>query len=1118
LHPQIWGRRFVRHEQDKREEDEWRKDSSIRTARASRACRAFLRALPVIFRTTSPRFAARRSALLYTFINLLPPEGSKKGASTMKKLMLIGSIGLALTSTSVRAGLRAWEPADYVQTDLVLHYDGIRNAGADAAHDPDAAVWKDLSPSGNDASAYVHASASDNGAWGNKGFVFATDGYWKADKRTSVSGDFTMQVACDTTTTSMQGTKSWPNLIGNHGAGASGNTDELSIFYHKSNKRLSTKFLAAYLDQYLPAWNCQYATLIRSGAKASLFDGKVPSLVSTSKTGDIGADILVGGGTTDKNDGGSGDRYFTGTIYSVRIYDKALSDTELAWNRALDEARFHGAASVPESALCASVIPDAVVATSVAGANGAESVGCYVVDDDGHTFRAAPFATVGTATYACTGYTLATWDGSAYGAAVAHDGEFACFVAPGDKVRIEWQWEAATGALDVNPYVTDGLVLYYDGIWNAGVGAHDASADIWKDLSATGNDAEFVKLADGGKWLADAYSFETNGHFQTQSAISLGASFTVQTVTADGKFQIYPNNNTPHVVLNADGLIGGGHRSELDWTDKHFLTAMFDVSSNVIAQTTSIAANWWKTGKTSTGPASQKFCIGGCDATFAENNKGNDTAAAYRTARAARTPYHAIRVYSRLLDENERARNRTIDEARFFGGATPPATGAVVVQSSIAGLEGREPNGIYFPDGWTFSAGAGTQTARGIEWQCVGYQLQTWDAASSSWGVQDTVLRDGSNAVEYSPSGTSFASVRLTWLWKPVSGIRTAADYALADYAAGGMQLHLDGLARGDSATVWSDLSGNGRDATLAGNPSGESHWTDDGYFFASNAVFATEAATAFSLGHAYTMQTLGEVDFAVNKDGSHNGAYVSPIGNVAYGSIWLKGDGMGTVQHHTSDTTGAAWDMRGSVFVGLDGHPTYLTALRNGNRAALVEGTAYPTTENTKSHQACMDWSVGSTDEAAPAMRWGIGAKSLGGGADPLYGTVKSVRLYDRLLSEDELAWNRKVDQARFFGALTTTNVVIETKYGDGTGETLAEGVGAYEVFGAHTFSATEVKDDSSKVLKPVAGCYVWTWKDGAWSEKTWHKGTSYDYTTDQGTVKIVWSPRPKGLVLVVR
>lgn len=1053
----------------------------------------------------------------------------------MKKLMLIGSIGLALTSTSVRAGLRAWEPSDYVQDGLVLHYDGIRNVGLDDAHDPDATTWKDLSPSGNDASTYVPSSASDNGEWGNKGFVFATDGYWKADKRTSVSGDFTMQVACDTTQDSMQDTKSWPNLIGNHGAGASGNTDELSIFYHKSNKRLSTKFLAAYLDQYLSGWNCKYATLLRSGAQASLFDGKEPSLVSTSKTGDIGADILVGGGTTDKNDGGSGDRYFTGTIYSVRIYDKALSDTELAWNRALDEARFRGASMVvPESSLPASANPNAVIASSVPGAEGAEANGCYVVDKDGYTFRAAPFAKVGTASYVCTGYTLAAWDGSAYGAAIAHDGEFACFVAPGDKVRIEWQWAAASGSLAANPYVTDGLVLYYDGEWNADFGAHDDSATVWKDLSATGNDAAFVQLADGGKWLPNAYSFATNGHFQTQSAVSLGASFTVQTVTdhsayvhlantwpwlfgsADGKFQIYPSSGAPNLVLNADGLIGGSHRSQFTWTDRHCLTAMFNVSSNALFQGTT-PGNWGSAGNASTGPASQTFCIGGCDATFAENNKGNGTAAAYRTARAARTPYHAVRVYNRLLTPEELAQNRAIDEARFFGNGTP-ASNAVLVASAVAGLEGREPAGLYFPDGWTFSAGSATNTVRGIGWTCAGYQLQTWDAESGTWSAQTSVLRNGATAVEYTAPSAPFATVRLTWLWKPVSGIRTAADYALADYATGGTQLHLDGIEHGSAEWVWADLSGNGRDATYNGSKNGTSHWTGDGFFCNSNAVFNT--AAAFSLGRHYTMQVLADASNADHTDPDRSAVFAMPSTGWGYGGIYYKGDGNKNVYHRTDSITSAAWnDMAG---LRETAHMTYLTGLRDGTKVALVSGTSYPATTRTYTGEdvnwyVTTGWLDGTRNDVAAAATWRIGASTAGGGANALYGTVKSVRLYDRLLSEDELAWNRKVDQARFFGALTTTNVVIETKYGDGTGETLAEDVGVYEVFGAHTFSATEVKD-SSTGLKPVAGCYVWTWKDGAWSEKTWHEGTSYDYTKDKGTVKIMWSPRPKGLVLVVR
>lgn len=1067
----------------------------------------------------------------------------------MKKLMLIGSIGLALTSTSVRAGLRAWEPADYVQTDLVLHYDGIRNAGADAAHDSSATTWKDLSPSGNDASAYVHASASDNGAWGNKGFVFATDGYWKADKRTSVSGDFTMQVACDTTQDNMQGTKSWPNLVGNNGKGASDNTDELSIFYHKGNKKLRTKFLAAYLEQDLSAWNCEYATLIRSGAQASLFDGKEPSLVSTSKTGDIGADILVGGGTTDKNGAGAGDRYFTGTIYSVRIYDKALSNAELAWNRALDEARFRRAPSlVPESSLPASANPDAVVATSLAGAEGAEANGCYVVDADGYIFRAAPFAKVGGTTYACTGYTLAKWNGSAWGAAVAHDGEFACFVAPSDKVRIEWQWEEATGSLDAG-YLTEDLALRLDGIDNAGVGVHDASAAVWKDLSGNGRDAYLAGNADGTSyWTDKGFYFNFNAVFSTAEKFAFGTQHTFEVLMDGKRSDWWGNTAEKDILVPSTGPTGAGgiyykaaneilcHRSDATtgnaWnampgfyrlntvtylaalrdnaktaliTGTTYPETEYDVANGGIAASQNYVTNAWLVGSKNLVADPTTWLVGGRTTVPANTTKGT---------------VKSVRLYNRLLTEEELAHNRAIDEARFFGKI--PATGCVVVQSAVAGLEGREPSGIYFPDGWTFSAGSGTNTVRGIGWVCAGYQLQTWDDDSSTWGAQQTVLCDGGNIAEYTPSGTSFASVRITWLWKPVKGIRAASDYAVDDYVVGGAQLHLDGLAHGDSDTIWSDLSGNGRNATLAGNPRNESHWVDDGYFFASNAVFATaDTATGkFSLGHAYTMQAVSDVNFADNLRASNaqGGTFVSPIDHYAYGSIWIKSDGTGTIQHRTGDTTGAEWNMNAAVIVGTEGHATYLTALRNGNRTALLDGTAYPTTSNTIKNQACIDWSEGSKDSAAAATRWGIGSASVGGGSHPLYGTVKSIRLYDRMLTEDELAWNRKVDEARFNGALTTTNVVIETKYGDGTGETLAEGVGAYEVFGAHTFSATEVKD-SSKGLKPVAGCYVWTWKDGAWSdEKKWHEGTSYDYTTDQGTVKIMWSPRPKGLVLIVR
>ena len=1058
---------------------------------------------------------------------------------------------LSMLAPDARAGLRQWEPSDYVQTDLVLHYDGIRNAGLDDSHSDDATIWKDLSPSGNDASTYVHSSASNNGAWGNKGFVFATDSYWIVDNRTTLPGDFTLQAVCDTTTTSMQNTKSFPNLVGNNGAGASGSNDELAIFYHKNNKRLSTKFLNAYLDQYLTSWNCRYATVMRSGAQASLFDGTTPNLISTTKTGSIGADFLIGSGTTDKNDSGSGDRRFTGTIHAVRVYSAALSNAELAWNRALDEVRFFGASSVPESAICAAAVPDAVIASSVTGANGAESIGCYAVDDDGHTFRAAPFASAGGSSYVCTGYTLAVWDEDAvaYGAAVQHSGEYSVLVKQGDKVKITWQWENESGSLSsVGGYVKDNLIMHFDGICNAGDGRpHDPKATSWANLadrsmdvslwhktsSSCGEgfgDGEFV-----GSWTDDGFVFRGTNFFYKSSAWTMPANATAQLVVDIDSSQ--QKSNIPFIFCETDsskrsGAIAvnkGANRLDF-YCDKQlgcnydtrprlttrpfkYVTAVLSGNKAAVftnaklpddSNTAADNGGWFvqsDESKVIGAVQNDRLTIGG----------GVNWSGTYIVGTVK-----AIRLYSGVLSDAQLEQNRAVDEARFFGNGVP-ATGCVVVQSAIAGLEGREPNGLYFPNGWTFTAGSATQTARGIEWQCVGYQLQTWDSDSSTWGSQNS-YESSSYA---SPSGTSFPSVRLTWLWKPVAGIRTAADYALADYATGGTQLHLDGIEHGSAEWVWADLSGNGRDATYNGSKNGTSHWTGDGFFCNSNAVFNT--AAAFSLGRHYTMQVLADASNADHTDPDRSAVFAMPSTGWGYGGIYYKGDGNKNVYHRTDSITSAAWnDMAG---LRETAHMTYLTGLRDGTKVALVSGTSYPATTRTYTGEGVnwyvtTGWLDGTRNDVAAAATWRIGASTAGGGANALYGTVKSVRLYDRMLSEDELAWNRKVDQARFFGELATTNVVVAGKYTDYEGLP----AGSYEVFGEGVFTAGPATDGNGKTRK-VVGYTISKWNDakGDWGDpEPQQEGDSctynYNKAVDGEKVKLTWQWEPDGLMLIVR
>ena len=151
-----------------------------------------------------------------------PARASASRTACGRGILLLAVFAFALAlPCATHAGLRAWEPSDYVQDNLVLHYDGIRNAGLAADHDDDATTWKDLSASTNNASLENGPGAS--GRWGDKGFVFnCSSNLWTAASRTSLSGDFTAQVACDTTSASMQDTCSWPNLLGGRAKGAAG--------------------------------------------------------------------------------------------------------------------------------------------------------------------------------------------------------------------------------------------------------------------------------------------------------------------------------------------------------------------------------------------------------------------------------------------------------------------------------------------------------------------------------------------------------------------------------------------------------------------------------------------------------------------------------------------------------------------------------------------------------------------------------------------------------------------------------------------------------------------------------------------------------------------------------
>ena len=1023
----------------------------------------------------------------------------------------VAALVAELAAPAAFAGLRAWEPTDYVGGNLEIQLDGIRNAGLGADHSSDATVWKDLSGNGRDATLTPGSGSKWNDA--GDGFYFNKNAYFTTSDKIGLGKNYTIQFLTDFKRADMSANGYFLYAHLTQKSNSSG-----TIYYHHNFNHLlfrTDNVTGIGWDTAIisPATTLSYFTAMRNGSQAVIFPDAQPpsSWLQGTKDDDFAADTWRIGA----DNGGS--LQVKGTIKSVRAYSRLLSNAELAWNRAVDEARFFGASAVTAEPVPGAV-PDAFVASSLDGAEGTEANGAYVVDDAGYTFTASPAATVSSTTYACTGYTLATWDetAGAYGTAETHDGEYAVAVAPGDKVKITWQWAAASGTLgsDVTGYVTDGIRFHFDGIRNAGEGKpHDSTAEKWTDLvsgreigllyNKIGSATSASGLGSGddkiGEWLADGFAFRGYNWFYLRDGsdytiptrytvqllldLSTGSQIDKQDYLFTGKTLgdggLWFNRGLKQLQFNLDSALGTayGTRPQITSQTLSYVTAVRDGNKAALFSGASLpdddnvaAEQGWfvqsDESKVKAATTTTRFTLGG----------QHDSANTFITGTVK-----SLRFYDAALSDEQLARNRAIDEYRFFGKGAP-ATGAVIVQSAIAGLEGREASGLYFPDAWTFSAGTGTQTARGLEWECAGYQLQTWDAESGAWGAQTEVLRGGGNTVEYtSPSGTSFASVRLTWLWKPVSGIRTAADYALADYATGAVAWHLDGIEHGTDATVWSDLSGYGRDATLAENAA----FGADGLVL-GNTDHARTAKT-WALGKATTTEVAFDVNFSSIPADSKMYVFITPCKgdpNGGNGALYYKLNNRHVIWR-TDNLTGAAWDANAGVH--SPNGAKFLTAIRNGSKTAVLTGTSYPTQTNVRGvdTQLYETWADGGANKVIDAYGWEVGRWTSGSYSIP--GTIKSVRQYDRMLSEGELAWNRAVDSARYFGALATTNViVVANKYSGGIAEDTA-----YQVFGSATFEPSRAEDGSRATQIRVRTLQP----DGTWGDTRFVAPASYTY-----------------------
>ena len=1078
-----------------------------------------------------------------------------KEKAAIVKIVLVA---IVLCTLSATAGIKYWDNqaykvydvGDYVQDGLVVNYDGIRNAGPGVEHDPNATTWVNCANPGTyDATRYstngtVGASASataaawnqdaSRGLWTENGFVFDKDAVFWEPTNFTLPTALTHQLLVDATSADQNGigypmcgyAASLWNNGGSIGIRNSGTIANTMYFTPLDNAGGNASYRPAISGSAFT-----YGTAILDGKEAVMFAGTVAPWSAASTGGTTGhyanssynptvrtiSNGFCIGGHYPRTD-----EMFKGTVKSYRFYSKALSDEEVAWNRVVDEGRyFNRRVALP--------VTNVVVASNIPIVTGEEPIGCYAVDAGGYTFSAPASKVVKGRTYTLDGFTVETWDGSAWSAAVPHTGETSYAATDAALVRLTWLWTPGDGlvAYDADDYVLEGLVLHYDGIRNVGLGvAHDYAATTWVNLVNPGTDdltryslvsSVWQEGAATGAWTDDGFTFSKNALFRHADSFTVPTRYTTQAVfdakqseqenityvvcpSPDGnandwqRWSVglrktsfnYGDGSVANVLFYCVADAAGGRLAERGSTDKiyNYATAMLDITNAVVF--TGTTAPWTasgesyghrvKTGTSSALTLTKGFSIAGHYSTTTELLKGT---------------VKDFRFYNRVLSDAEVAWNRAVDEARYF---TEPN---VVVASTRADVQANEEDGSYVVSGsYTFTAPASV-TVGNITYEPAGYAIQPWDDAVGVWSA----------ATEY--EGASYAyttaagKVRLLWRWKAVSGIRAAADYDVSDYVAGGLTFHLDGIrnvgadvGHAETPATWVNLgtAGAAANTTIRGADADRVvNWTDKGYYFDGNTrFFATIPYTT-----TFTLQLC--TDAVQNDQHNPSSAHIYPFTS---GDSDFAISTYNTKLYFRTQGKGAVSDLGIGIDKTKPWGPITATLDDTTKTAAIFSGA-------NSSGGARMTYDT----MARPT----ISSLTLGGGGSDsshyLIGTINYFRYYDRVLSDEELAQNRQVDQARYFGELGATNVFVVAG-----GGTQAE-AGAYKVEGEWTFTATTTVDKRGETV-PVVRYSIETLVDGAWANKRIYNGNSYSYTegSSPATIRLKWLGRADGIIVIMR
>ena len=696
----------------------------------------------------------------------------------MKRLILTG-FGM-LAALGANATLKTWDVDDYVQDGLIVHYDAIRNVGANLPHDSTATSWADISPSGlgGAATEMLAVSGKERGTWTDNAYSTSGWTYMQMANTITLGLEYTIQIACDLDK------GYWKEELGGNNYPCPFANGEFGIYLDRSYDGARGKTnLYWKTDAYSNngasgnrpscVWTKgNYVNLAMTPSNMFLTGAAQWPNAVTRNVKDVPVPALTY--TFGGRSGRSGGNCTLGDYHSVRIYSRKLTDSELEWNRMVDEIRFHDTYTFP--------VTNVFVAADVLGGNGAEGPGFHMVVGS-HVFTAGN-VTIGGATYQPVGYALATWDASSgfWGEPVTYEGTSYTYVASESSpaVRLAWIWRLASGIarLDVGNYVQDGLIAHYDGVHNMGAGQlHSNVATTWADL-VRGDAGIFKKTVSGtsyGNWTDTGFYFDGYSYFETEKKLTLGGAFTVQLVVdtergvidsdhpypnvwGSGEFSVYLDRSyaaaiaATNLTWKTDQYNGGSSstRARFPWDGK-YANAAFDDQYVYLVQTP-----YWDDGNTysrrvhtvssPTVPA-LKYSWGG---RYGSSNSAN---------RCSRGYVYAWRAYSRKLTDSELAWNRDVDEVRFRNALPTTMSNAVVVVSAHDSFMAAE-DGVYALGGsYTFTA---SQQRLGNSIYTPKYAVETWNNATKEW--VRTAEAESDRCVLNEADGT--APRRIVWQWR----------------------------------------------------------------------------------------------------------------------------------------------------------------------------------------------------------------------------------------------------------------------------------------------------------------------------------------------------------------